>query len=172
MLESDVCSRRSLQSCSRRSWWVWSRPTRTSSTTCCVGNSGNRDSQWISRHQIWCRLCSSALRKLQFNVRVSALSQRQSPDGGERQRVHGSQGHGGVSGLSGSLQWQPVPTGAPVTAFPPGWERRWWQPDQRGLPERPQTEPEQEAAGHQIRYYGLLEFLWMWGSEDLKEFLI
>lgn len=83
---------------------------------------------------------------------VSVSPQRQSSDGGEQQRVGRPPGHRGVSGLCGDLQWESVPTGAPVTAFPSRWQRQRGQPDQRGVPQCAQTEPEQEATGNQIRY--------------------
>ncbi|XP_029310912.1 rho GTPase-activating protein 36 isoform X2 [Cottoperca gobio] len=60
----------------------------------------------------------------------------------------GAAGHGRVSGLCRSLQRESVPA---VAAFSSGCQRRRGQPDQRGLLQCSETEPEQEAPGHEIR---------------------
>lgn len=81
-------------------------------------------------------------------AKLDLLLQRQSSDSGWQRWTWGTPWHRSFSGLGGGLQREFIPTGAALTTLPAGWQRWRGQPDQRGLPQRAQTEPEPEAAGN------------------------
>lgn len=145
---------RFLQSYNRKSWWAWSRRILTSSTTCCVGNSGN--------HQPVLNLTAGVSKLLLLHACASSLWLSVFPlwqPCDREQRVGRPSGHGGIAGLRGGLQREFVSTGAAFTTIPARWQQQREQPDQRGFPQRSQTKSEQEATGKQIWYSS-----WVWVS--------
>lgn len=106
------CPSRFLQSFSRRSWWVWSRPTPTSSTTCCEGSSGNHDNQSVEKPHQYHRVnrCDISVCLLHSGSHLTVDS---SSESGGRRDTGASLDSVGAS--SGSLS----PLEPPSPLFPP-----------------------------------------------------
>lgn len=103
---------RFLQSFSRRSWWVWSRPTPTSSTTCCEGSSGNHNNQSVEKPHQYHRVnrCDISVCLLHSGSHLTVDS---SSESGGRRDTGASLDSVGAS--SGSLS----PLEPPSPLFPP-----------------------------------------------------